>query len=333
MDILPPSELLPFEVLFDKSELNPALPPGLMRFTGNIGFPEALSDRPWVYSNFVQSLDGLVSFGGLRHSGGWIAGRMLAGGILAQSRHDRWMMDFLRAHADAVLCGAQSLRLELLAGPIPRGPVYRIVHPELLRYRSECLGRKKLIIVVVTASGDLRPADYRLFDSDQVEAWIATTSEGRERLGDTAATRVMVTGASGATVAPALGGRPASVPVLRTAPRPSVDLGELLRRLRVEDGIRFLLCEGGPTLYGHLARGGWVDEKFITIAPQEIGRGIPAEQERAEWEIESGTTTRPSAFEGAGFTVENAPWYRWISSRKAGDHEINRYRRDTERIR
>ena len=217
MEILPPAELQPFAVLFDKSELNRALPQGLLRFVGNLGFPEPPEERPWVYANFVQSLDGLVSFGGRRHSGGWIA----------QSRHDRWMMDLLRAHADAVLCGAQSLRLETLAGPIPRGPVYRIVHPELARYRSECLAKRKLIIVIVTGSGRLRPGDHRLFDSAEVEAWIATTPEGRERLGDTGKTRVLVSGHGKAP-----------------------DLGELLRRLRRKDGIGHLLTEGGPTLYG-----------------------------------------------------------------------------------
>ena len=293
MDILPPSDLPPFEVLFDRSELNGALPPGLLRFVGNMGFPEPPAERPWVYSNFVQSLDGLVSFGGRRSSGGWIA----------QSRHDRWMMDLLRAHADAVLCGAQSLRLEALAGPIARGPVYRIVHPELARYRSECLDKKKLIIIVATGSGALRTQDYRLFESAEVEAWVATTPEGRERLGDTGSTRVFVCGQGKA-----------------------LDLGGLLGRLRSEEGIGHLLTEGGPTLYGHLARGGWVDEKFVTVAPQEIGAGIPAEQERTEWETQTDTTTRPTSFAGAGFTVESARWYRWISCRRAGDHELNRYR-------
>lgn len=293
MEILPPAELLPFEVLFDRSELNRALPPGLLRFVGNLGFPEPPPERPWVYSNFVQSLDGLVSFGGRRPSGSWIA----------QSPHDRWMMDFLRAHADAVLCGAQSLRLETLTGAIPRGPVYRIVHPELVRYRSECLGRKKLLVIVATGSGALRPRDYRLFDSADVEAWIATTPQGREQLGDAGHTRLLVCG-QGKTL----------------------DFGELLRRLRSEEGIRYLLTEGGPTLYGHLARGGWVDEKFITVAPQEIGSGIPPEQERTEWETNSGTTTRPTSFAGPGFTVESARWFRWISCRRTDDHELNRYR-------
>lgn len=44
-----------------------------------------------------------------------------------------------------------------------------------------------------------------------------------------------------------------------------VDLGRLLRALR-DGGIRFLLCEGGPTLAGQLLAGRWVDELFLTHA-------------------------------------------------------------------
>jgi len=299
MEILPPSPLPPFEVLFDRSELNRALPPGLLGFVGNLGFPPPPPERPWVFANFVQSLDGLVSFGGRRHSGEWVA----------RSRPDRWMMDFLRAHADAILCGARSLALETLTGSIPGGPVYRIVYPELLRYRSERLRRKKLIVIVVTGSGNLRPADYRLFHSEDVDAWIATTSDGRARLDDPAQTRVLVAGQGSV-----------------------VDLGSLLRQLRSEHAIEYLLCEGGPTLYGHLVRGGWVDEKFVTIAPQEIGPGLPPEQELTDWEKSRATATRPTSFAGTGFSIEQAPWHRWISCRKAGDHALNRYRRTASAI-
>ncbi|MBI4463355.1 MAG: dihydrofolate reductase family protein [Acidobacteria bacterium] len=293
IDIQAPFDLRPFEVLFDQSEPNLAFPPGLLRFVGNLGFPKPPAERPWVYANFVQSLDGLVSFGGRRPGGEWVA----------QSRHDRWMMDLLRTQADALLCGARSLILETLYGGIPGGPVYRVVDPELLRLREERLGRRKLITILVTGRGDLRLSDYRLFRSHQVEAWVATTPAGRVRLGDTGQTRVLVTGQDGA-----------------------VDLRELLHSLRADYGIEYLLCEGGPSLYGHMIRGGWMDEKFVTIAPQEIGAGLPPQQERTQWEIQAGTATRPTSFVGAGFSIEEARWYHWMSCRRAGNHEFNRYR-------
>ena len=300
-DFHAPSDLGPFEVLFDTSEPNPALPEGLVRFSGNLGFPTAPPDRPWIYSNFVQSLDGMITFGGQHPEGKWIA----------QSRHDRWMMDLLRAHADAVLYGTGSLIQETKYGGVPGGPVFRITDLELLRLRHERLGRGKQRNIIVTGSGQLRLADYRLFrpqDRDpDVESWIVTTPQGLERLGD-----------------------PGKIPVLVFGAANSVDLGGLLRSLRTEHGVRYLLCEGGPTLYGDMIRDGWMDEKFVTIAPQEIGPVVPdsdltPDSESQPLEITE-SRKRLTTIAGAGFSIGTARWYHWISCRKAGDHEFNRYR-------
>jgi riboflavin biosynthesis pyrimidine reductase len=46
-----------------------------------------------------------------------------------------------------------------------------------------------------------------------------------------------------------------------------VDLAELLAELR-EEGVRAVMCEGGPTLHGSLQAAGLVDELFLTIAPK-----------------------------------------------------------------
>lgn len=289
-----PPGLAPFEVFFDASEPNSALPTGLVQFSGNIGFPAPPADRPWVYSNFVQSLDGMVTFGGDHPEGKWVA----------QSRHDRWMMDLLRAHADAVLYGSSSLIEETLHGGVRGGPVFRIADPDLLRLRQESLGRGKQMNIIVTGSGRLRVADYRLFQSDEVTAWIVTTRKGKERLGDPGTTRVLV---------------------FDDGERESVDLAALLRSLREEHGVRYLLCEGGPTLNGNLARGGWIDEKFLTIAPQEIGPRDP-DSEAGPQIAGAAPHRRLTTIEGPGFSIESARWYRWISCRKAGEHEFNRYR-------
>jgi len=49
-----------------------------------------------------------------------------------------------------------------------------------------------------------------------------------------------------------------------------VDLASLLRSLR-EEGVRAVMCEGGPTLHGSLQAEGLVDELFLTIAPKLSG--------------------------------------------------------------
>jgi riboflavin biosynthesis pyrimidine reductase len=62
--------------------------------------------------------------------------------------------------------------------------------------------------------------------------------------------------------------------VVESGPGGRVDLGALLRSLR-EEGVRALLCEGGPTLHGALQAAGLVDELFLTIAPKLVGGEAP----------------------------------------------------------
>jgi riboflavin biosynthesis pyrimidine reductase len=62
--------------------------------------------------------------------------------------------------------------------------------------------------------------------------------------------------------------------VVESGPEGRVDLGDLLRSLR-EEGVRALLSEGGPTLYGALQAAGLVDELFLTIAPKLAGGVAP----------------------------------------------------------
>jgi riboflavin biosynthesis pyrimidine reductase len=62
--------------------------------------------------------------------------------------------------------------------------------------------------------------------------------------------------------------------VVESGPDGRVDLPALLRSLR-EEGVRALLCEGGPTLHGALQAQGLVDELFLTIAPKLVGGEAP----------------------------------------------------------
>ncbi|HEY6731263.1 MAG TPA: dihydrofolate reductase family protein [Solirubrobacterales bacterium] len=52
------------------------------------------------------------------------------------------------------------------------------------------------------------------------------------------------------------------------------DLTGLLGSLR-EEGVRAVMCEGGPTLHGSLQAEGLVDELFLTIAPKLSGGDAP----------------------------------------------------------
>lgn len=62
--------------------------------------------------------------------------------------------------------------------------------------------------------------------------------------------------------------------VVESGPEGRADLPALLLSLH-EEGVKALLCEGGPTLHGALQAASLVDELFLTIAPRLSGGGVP----------------------------------------------------------
>jgi riboflavin biosynthesis pyrimidine reductase len=286
-----------FQVLFDDAEPSPFANDALARY-GNLGFPPAPPGRPWIHSNFVQSLDGIVS----------LLGKHASGGDISQSTADRWLMDLLRAHSDGVLMGMNTLREERrLRGPGNRGILFQVVEPELLELRRN-LGKGRQRNIFVTRAEKLVFSEWKVFDGDVLDAVIVTSPAGTIRL------------------APQQQSHP-HVTVVPAGKDETIDLGLAMRKLRQHLGIEHLLCEGGPSLYGALARSDLIDEKFITIAPVEVGQHVPPEQERLPNEESTDPLIRPNVFGGPGFTRETMTRWTWLSSRKSGDHEFNRYRR------
>jgi riboflavin biosynthesis pyrimidine reductase len=285
-----------FEVLFDRAESNSIADPAFDSY-GPLGFPQPPSDRPWVYTNFVQSLDGVASF----------RGKYASGGYIAQSDQDRWLMDLLRAHADAVMIGLGTLVEEKRLGkPGNRGPVFRIADDSLRALREE-LGRGRERNWFVTGSAAVVMNEYKVFDDPRLDAAIVSTRKGAARL---------------------IGRNPTiKADLLIGGDDEMVDFAEVLRFMRRERGIRYLLCEGGPTLNGSLARADLIDEHFITVSPVEIGLEIPPTQQPTEAEGANPPKFRPTTFGGPGFTKETATWWEWLSCRRVGDHQFSRYRR------
>jgi riboflavin biosynthesis pyrimidine reductase len=286
-----------FEVLFDHGEASPVQHSAYAGY-GKLGFPGPPADRPWIFANFVQTLDGITSW----------KGEHALGSDISHSAEDRWLMDLLRAQADAVLLGSKTLAVEkAVLGPTSRGATYAIEDAELHELRA-LLGRRRQTIIFVTGSAALNFSDYAVFDGDKMDAVVLTASAGAAKLapqqGTHAHVRVLVAGEGNV-----------------------VDLPAAMQLLRRELGIHLLLCEGGPTLYGYMSKAGLIDEKFLTISPVEAGQIIPQEQEVGM--LEGPARLRPTTFSAPGFTADKAPWWRWVSCRKVGDHEFNRYRRKT----
>ncbi len=286
----------PFEILFDHAEPGELDDPAYGSY-GGLGFPPPPEERPWTFSNFVQSLDGIASLTG-QHASGFHIG---------QSEEDRWLMDLLRAHADALLVGVKTLTEEVeMRSYGPRGPVYRIVHPELAELRSR-LGRKRERCIFVTGTGKLRLENYKIFDGDLMDTAIITTREGAQRLAEQ-------------TSHP-------HVKILAAGDGRWVDLPLAMALIRLKLGVRYLLSEGGPTLNGHLTRARLVDERFLTVSPMEVGQTAPLDGEQVRYAIDIPMRLRPTTFTGPGFTKDEALWWTWMSCRKVGDHQFHRFRR------
>jgi 2,5-diamino-6-(ribosylamino)-4(3H)-pyrimidinone 5'-phosphate reductase len=168
-------------------------------------------------------------------------GRAAVGGRAAGigSPTDRLLMRQLRARADAVMVGAGTLRVEALTPTVPAS----YVAARLARGQAaQPLG------VLVSGSGRLPLARSYFTRADFA--------------------RVLITSAAGAAALD-----PATAAGLRfvVAGEATVDLPLALAALRHDLGVRWLLCEGGPTLNHGLLAAGLVDELFLTVAPKLVG--------------------------------------------------------------
>jgi riboflavin biosynthesis pyrimidine reductase len=189
-----------------------------------------------VYSNFVSSIDGVVTLGSHPSAGSVIS---------ARNKADRFLMGLLRACAEAVLLGAGTLR----ATPGHHWTAEHI-YPDLATSFAELresLGRQpRPRLVLFSASG-------RIEVSHQAVVAGAT----------------IVTSRAGAA---ALRGRlPATCDLIEVNDSGPVDVELALAELRSR-GYEVLLTEGGPHLMGDLIGHGLLDEAFITISPVVAGR-------------------------------------------------------------
>ena len=163
----------------------------------------------------------------------------------------------------------------------PRGPIFKIANPEMLALREK-LGRGRLKNIFVTNSANVQLSDFRVFDGELVDS-LRGNDHSRGRL-DFARKNIR------------------QVTIIEAGEWPRVDLNLMVQKFREELGIRYLLCEGGPTFYGSMTKAGLIDEKFVTIAPVEVGQAAPPEQEMAEFDK---TRIRPNDLQWLGVYKRN----------------------------
>ncbi len=258
------------------------LPPGLAgRFPGELAVA-LRPERPTVIANFVSSIDGVVAMAAEEPSTG---GAEISG----SSESDRFMMALLRGLADVVIVGAGTVRVGRRHEWTPRNVVPPLA-AVFAAWRSELGLAPQPTTIVVSASGKVDPNHAGLSTSD-VPVIVVTTAAGASRL---------------ATMS-----LPANMRVVAAGDGPNVASGALLAVVR-DTGARLALCEGGPHLFGELLRARLVDELFLTVAPQVMGRDSVAR--------------RLGLVEGTSFGGGLGRWADLTSVRHAGGDLFLRYR-------
>jgi riboflavin biosynthesis pyrimidine reductase len=215
------------------------LPAGLRsRYGGDLSIP-LRADRPTIITNFVSTLDGVISYNTPEAAGG--------GEISGYFEPDRFVMGLLRALTDIVLIGAGTLRAGHGGAWTPRA-----IHPdsaaEFGALREKLGLQPNPVTAVVTGSGSIDLRHPGLADP-AVEVMVITTDGGAAAL-----RRQSV---------------PDHIDIRSTGDR--VEADDVPRTL-ARRGAALVLCEGGPHLLGQLLHAGLVDELFLTIAPQLAGR-------------------------------------------------------------
>lgn len=255
------------------------MPPELQeRYGGSLAIP-LRTDRPTVVANFVTTIDGIVALGG---------GELAGGGLISGFHEpDRFVMGLLRALADLVVVGSGTLR-----GSTEHRWIAEHVHPAsraaFAAWRAEMGLPPRPTTVIVTGSGDI-PVDHRGLTDATVPVVIATTPTGAERI-----RRAGV--ADHVSIEPLDG----------EGPLTGADLVALGTRL----GARLILTEGGPHLLGEVVGSDVLDELFLTMAPQIVGRGSPG---------------RLGLVEGIALSPTEARWFELASLRRSADHLFMRY--------
>ena len=196
--------LAPFEVLFEDEVPDYPLPADLKHLYGRLGF-----STPILYSNFVSSLDGVVTLGPKPSAGSVISGKYPA---------DRFLMGLLRACADAVVLGAGTLRATPGHLWTPAN-VFPTLATEFTALRSG-LGRSaEPALVLLTASGELDFAHPALAKG----ALVIATAAGAKQIGDRL---------------------PPACELVTIGKGKRLDLGKAIGELRSR-GLNVLLCGGG----------------------------------------------------------------------------------------
>jgi riboflavin biosynthesis pyrimidine reductase len=258
--------LAPLETLYEtKRGTVLPLPPRLAHLYGRLRMPLART-RPHVISNFVTTLDGVVSLNVKGHASG--------ADISGFSAQDRMVMGLLRAVADVVVIGAGTLSVDRHHLWTAEG-IFPGLADEYRRLRATLGKQGPPLHVIVSGSGGV-DLGLRVFASGEVPALIVTTTAGakqlrKQRASDSVEIRTVrrSTSATRDSTSSTHGG----VSRIRSNPG-AIRARSILDQVSQVSAGKLILVEGGPRLLGDFYAEHLLDEQFLTLAPQIAGRDV-----------------------------------------------------------
>jgi riboflavin biosynthesis pyrimidine reductase len=256
-------------------------------YDGDLHFRTLAATRPYVIANFVSTLDGVVSYE--------IKGKSGGSTISGSDPADRFIMGLLRASADAVMVGAGTLHDVSAKSLWTPEYVYPDANRLYAEYRVNALHKPEYpLLAIVSGSGQLE-LERAIFRTPAMRTVVITTSAGRDELTRRGAAtldsvEVHALNSTSGTIAPQA----------------------ILQLLQSQFGVKTLLHEGGPTLFGQFLAADAVDELFLTLSPQIAGR--------------EGDVTRPAIVQGVQFLPDSAPRFQMVSVKEHAAYLYLRYR-------
>ncbi len=206
------------------------------------------------------------------------------------NRHDSMVMALLRAVSDAVIVGAGSLR-KSSQHIWTAEHVYPSLSGEFKQLRMSLDMEAVPLNVFITGSGTINPG-LPVFHAEGVPVAFITTSHGAAELRKR--------------------GLPGHVQVIAPSSAPSLTVREILDAVRgILPRSKVFMMEGGPRLFGEFLAEGYLDELFLTLAPQVAGR--------------NGNLERLGLVADKLFAPGDSVWGRLLSLRRAGEHLFLRY--------